>query len=161
MIRVRTASPGDGAALGEIHAASWAAAYGPFFAADFAEAGVRDRRDRWHARVGADLLLLATLDDRPLALSYSVDSPTRPGLAELHSFYAHPDAWGTGVAQALVTETLRRLSAYPAVHLWTLEGTPRSRRFYTKSGFTPTGATRPHDFGDGNPLPQLEYERTL
>jgi RimJ/RimL family protein N-acetyltransferase len=44
------------------------------------------------------------------------------------------------------------------VHLWTLRDTPQSRRFYTKCGFTETGATTTRDFGDGNPLAQVEYE---
>jgi hypothetical protein len=57
--------------------------------------------------------------------------------------------------------TLDSASGFPAVHLWTLRDTPQSRRFYVKSGFAETGATRDLDFGDGRPLPQVEYERTL
>ena len=60
-----------------------------------------------------------------------------------------------------MTETLGALrsTGFSRVHLWTLRDTPQSRRFYTKSGFTETGATRPRDFGDGAPLPQVEYDR--
>jgi hypothetical protein len=60
-----------------------------------------------------------------------------------------------------MTATLQRLAAdgYDGVHLWTLRDTPQSRRFYTKCGFTETGATQDRDFGDGTPLPQVEYER--
>ncbi|WP_171164939.1 GNAT family N-acetyltransferase [Streptomyces sp. I05A-00742] len=163
MIEVRDAGPDDGDALGEIHAAAWEAAYGPFFAPEFVTRGVRDRRTRWHRRIaeGTGTLLLATLDARPLALSFSLPSPTRPGLAELYTFYGHPDGWGSGVAPALMTGTLHRLRAagFARVHLWTLRDTPRSRRFYVKSGFTERGTTRTHDFGDGNPLAQVEYER--
>ncbi|HJP72874.1 MAG TPA: GNAT family N-acetyltransferase [Pseudonocardiaceae bacterium] len=163
MIEVRRAGPGDGDVLGEIHAASWAAAYASFFDAAFAEEGVRDRRTRWHGRIadGAGTILVAALDDRPLAFSYVIRSPTRPGLAEIFSFYSHPDAWGRGLAVPLMDETLRVLRAdgFGRVHLWTLRDTPRSRGFYRKSGFTETGAVRTHDFGDGNPLEQVEYQR--
>ncbi|NXY95860.1 GNAT family N-acetyltransferase [Streptomyces sp. BR123] len=163
MIEVRRAVPQDGDALGEIHAAAWAAAYAPFFSPEFAADGVRDRRGRWHARItdGPETILLAALDGRPLAMSYAVPSASRRGLAEIYSFYGHPDGWGSGVAAVLMAETLRHLrnAGFPQVHLWTLRDTPRSRRFYAKCGFSESGRERALDFGDGNPLAQLEYER--
>ncbi|MFJ6940300.1 GNAT family N-acetyltransferase [Streptomyces sp. NPDC101132] len=166
MIEIRRAEPADGDALGEIHAAAWEAAYAPFFDPGFARAGVRDRRSRWHERIAGpdpDTVLLALADGHPLALSWSAPSRERPGSAELYSFYAHPDGWGTGIAAALMTGTLDHLreSGFEGVHLWTLRDTPRSRRFYAKSGFTASGLTRTHDFGDGHPLPQLEYQRPV
>lgn len=164
MIEIRRAGPADGDALGEIHAAAWEAAYAPFFTPEFAADGVRDRRNRWHARIadGPETVLLAVLDGRPAALAFFGPSESRPGLAEIHSFYAHPDGWGSGVSAALMDETLNRLRAagYTGAHLWTLRDTPRSRRFYAKSGFAEYGAARAHDFGDGNPLEQVEYERS-
>ena len=162
MITIRQAEPADGDVLGEIHAAAWDASHARFFAPEFAAAAVRDRRTRWHERIasGAGLILLAELDARPLALSWSLPSPTRPGHAEIFSFYCHPDGWGRGVAAALMTATLDRLAerGYPGVHLKTLRDTPQSRRFYTKCGFTESGETT-FDYGDGNPLPMVEYER--
>lgn len=165
MIEIRRASLSDGDVLGEIHAASWEAAYAPFFAQDFAAREVRSRRTRWHARVADETgtILLAELDGRPLALSFTCPSPDRPGLAEIRTFFAHPDAWGTGVSAALMGATLNRLheDGYGGAHLWTLRDTPRSRRFYAKSGFTESGSVRTHDFGDGAPLAQVEYLRPL
>ncbi|MFE2240773.1 GNAT family N-acetyltransferase [Streptomyces virginiae] len=160
---VRRAGPGDGDVLGAIHAAAWEAAYAPFFTPGFAAAGISSRRARWHARLAAQdsTILLAEGDGRPMAMSVFRPSSTTPGLAEILSFYSHPDSWGTGVAAALMTGTLEHLRAdgVTRTHLWTLRDTPRSRRFYTKAGFTESGATRPYDFGDGNPLAQVEYER--
>ncbi|MGW7685880.1 N-acetyltransferase family protein [Kribbella sp. NPDC054772] len=162
-ITTRTATVSDGAAVGEIHAASWAAAYAPRFPAEFAEAGIADRLTRWHARIadGDGLILLGIVDHKPLAMSWSRPSETRPGLAEIYSFYTHPDGWGSGVSAALMEATLRqlRVDGYDRVHLWTLRDTPQSRRFYVKTGFAETGATQSRDFGDGTPLPQVEYER--
>ena len=163
MIEVRSAEPGDADALGEIHAAAWAAAYASFFDPEFAARSVRDRRTRWQQRIADDpgSILVALLDGRPLALSFVRPSLTRSGWAEIFSFYGHPDGWGSGVAAALMTETLSRLpdKGFTHVHLWTLRDTPQSRRFYAKSGFVESGAERDHDFGDGAALVQVEYER--
>ncbi|WP_411136715.1 GNAT family N-acetyltransferase [Streptomyces sp. C10] len=163
MFKVRRADPSDGDALGEIHAAAWEAAYAPFFDPEFAARAVQSRRTRWHERIaqGVATILLAERESRPLALSAFRPSSTRPGLAEIHTFYSHPDSWGSGIAAVLMTETLRRLhnDGFAQVHLWTLRDTPRSRRFYGKCGFTECGTARTFDFGDGNPLDQVEYER--
>ncbi|ADB30944.1 GCN5-related N-acetyltransferase [Kribbella flavida DSM 17836] len=163
MIEVRRAVAGDGDAVGEIHAASWAAAYAPLFDTEFAAAGIRSRLTRWHQRIAErdGTVLLGLANGRRLAMAWVAESQTRPGVAEILSFYGHPDGWGSGVAAALMDGTLQALRehGFTRVHLWTLRDTPQSRRFYTKSGFTETGATRTRDFGDGRPLPQVEYER--
>jgi GNAT superfamily N-acetyltransferase len=163
MIEVRRASAADGEAIGIVHAASWQVAYAPFFDQEFAAGEIASRLTRWHDRVAdpTGLVLVAKVDGRALAFSWSV--PSSPRRAEIYSFYAHPDGWGTGVAAALMTETLRELRAggFTGVHLWTLRDTSQSRRFYTKSGFTETGATTERDFGDGTPLAQVEYALDL
>ncbi|MBP2704939.1 GNAT family N-acetyltransferase [Microbispora sp. RL4-1S] len=155
----------DGDALGEIHAASWTAAYAGFFAPEFFAEAIRQRRTKWHDMLSReqDSVILAALDGRPLAFSYRGVSPARPGSAEIFGFYGHPDAWGTGIASALMTATLDSLreSGIGHVHLWTLRDTPRSRRFYAKCGFTESGETRGHDFGDGRPVEQVEYHLTF
>jgi GNAT superfamily N-acetyltransferase len=163
MIEVRRAQVGDGEAVGEIHAASWAAAYGPFFAEDFSAAQIQSRLTRWYDRIssGEGTVMLGLVDGRPLAMAWVMKSETRPGFAEILSFYGHPDGWGSGVAVALMDRTLQILrdQSFDHVHLWTLRDTSQSRRFYAKSGFAETGRTQIRDFGDGKPLAQVEYER--
>jgi GNAT superfamily N-acetyltransferase len=163
MIEVYRAGKDEAAAIGVVHAASWEAVYAPFFDAEFATGEIASRLERWHQRVAEDdgLILVGAVDGRVLAFSWSAPSTERPGLAEILSFYGHPDGWGSGVAAALMAETLGQLRAdgFEQVHLWTLRDTPQSRRFYLKTGFTETGATRPRDFG-GHRLPQVEYEIT-
>lgn len=148
--------------VGEIHAESWRAAYAPFFAPEFFAEAVRRRRSRWRGVLaeGKGTAMLAASDGRPLAFSYFGSSPTRLESAEIFGFYGHPDGWGTGVANALVTASLHgiREQGFGRVHLWTLRDTPQSRRFYAKSGFVESGAVRGHDFGDGNLIEQVEYE---
>ncbi|MEV7967382.1 GNAT family N-acetyltransferase, partial [Sphaerisporangium sp. NPDC088356] len=86
-----------------------------------------------------------------------------PGAAQIFSFFGHPDGWGSGIGSTLMTATLGRLrqNGFREVHLWTLRDTPQSRRFYAKNGFTESGAVRGFDFGDGNPIAQVEYELVL
>jgi RimJ/RimL family protein N-acetyltransferase len=165
-IAIVTASPDDGDVVGEIHAESWKSAYAGFFAQEFFAEAVRERRGKWHAVLAENpesTVMLAVLDGRPLAFSYFGRSPERPGLAELFGFYGHPDGWGSGVAGALMTASVRamREAGFGGVHLWTLRDTPQSRRFYTKNGFTESGTTRAHDFGDGHAIEQVEYELTF
>jgi RimJ/RimL family protein N-acetyltransferase len=135
----------------------------PSLPPEFAASAVQSRRTRWHERIaqGAATILLAELDDRPLALSAFSPSSTRPGLAEIHTFHSHPDSWGSGVAAVLMAETLDRVhnDGFTQVHLWTLRDTPQSRRFYSKCGFIECDTERTFDFGDGNTLDQVEYER--
>ncbi|GAA3448165.1 hypothetical protein Pve01_63690 [Planomonospora venezuelensis] len=159
------ASTGDGDALGEIHAESWKTAYADFFPPGFFAEAVRHRRHKWKDVLteDKDTVMLAALDGRPLAFSYFGSSPALPESAEIFGFYGHPDGWGTGIASTLMAASLDRIreNGFRRVHLWTLRHTPRSRRFYAKSGFTESGMVRGHDFGDGNPIDQVEYELVL
>ena len=160
---VASASHGD--IVGEIHAESWKAAYADLFPPEFFAEAVRLRRDRWHGVLaeGRQTVMLAALHGRPLAFSCFGSSPERPQSAEIFGFYGHPDGWGSGVAGALMTASLLKLreDGFRGVHLWTLRDTNQSRRFYAKSGFAESGAVRGRDFGDGNPIEQVEYELLL
>ncbi|WP_424212380.1 GNAT family N-acetyltransferase [Streptomyces sp. BI20] len=111
----------------------------------------------------AGTILVAEDAGRLLALSWFRASGTGPDEVEILSFFNHPAGWGTGIAGALMTATLARSAeeGFRHVRLWTLRDTPRSRRFYEKCGFALSGADRPHDFGDGEPLVQVEYRRAL
>ncbi|WEV28637.1 GNAT family N-acetyltransferase [Streptomyces sp. 71268] len=162
---VSPATPSDGDVIGRIHAASWRAAYADFFSPDFFTQALHRRRHRWQAVLAEqpeNTCLLATAFGRPSAFSYFGPSSPQPGSVEIFGFYGHPDGWGTGVAQALMASTLTAIRERGArgIHLWTLRDTPRSRRFYARHGFTESGVVRDFDYGDGNPLPQVEYALT-
>ncbi|MEU6431250.1 GNAT family N-acetyltransferase [Microbispora sp. NPDC046973] len=165
MITVRDAGPGDGDVLGEIHAISWGISHGPLCTPKVAAAGIEERRTKWDAVLaeGKDGVLLALLDDRPGAFARFGASSSRPGLGEIHAFFAHPDVWGSGLAAALLTATVDRLreAGHDRVHLWTLRDSAQARRFYAKNGFGETGRRHDHDFGEGPPLALVELERTV
>ncbi|MFE6780363.1 GNAT family N-acetyltransferase [Streptomyces sp. NPDC057702] len=167
---VTTATSDAGDVIGEIHAASWRAAYAGFFAPDFFAEALRSRRTKWHdvlTRQCRNTALLGASDGRPLAFSYFGPSAPKeaagPDAVELFGFYGHPDGWGSGVAGALMAATLTAIRETGArrIDLWTLRDTPQSRRFYAKHGFTESGRVRDFDYGDGHPLAQVEYALTL
>ncbi|MEU7831053.1 GNAT family N-acetyltransferase [Nonomuraea sp. NPDC049129] len=170
-ITVHPAEPGDGDVLGEIHALSWGVSHGPFCTPKVAAAGVEERRTKWHGilaeveakGLGMDTILLARLNERPGAFARFGASTSRPGHAEIHTFFAHPDVWGSGIAMALLMAVLDRVrdAGYDDVHLWTLRDSAQARRFYAKNGFAETGRTHDHDFGEGPPLALVELERAV
>ncbi|RBQ17903.1 GNAT family N-acetyltransferase [Spongiactinospora rosea] len=165
MITVRPAGPGDGDVLGEIHAVSWGVSHGPFCAPGVAAAGVEERRGKWHGVVaeGGEGILLACLNGRVGAFARFGGSTSRAGVAEIHTFFAHPDVWGKGVARVLLMAVLERArdAGYGEVHLWTLRDSAQARRFYAKNGFAETGRTHDHDFGEGPLLALVELERAV
>ena len=60
----------------------------------------------------------------------------------LHGLYVRPDAWGSGVAGALVEAALAALRDCTEVRLWVLEENRRERRFYERRGWRENGETR-------------------
>ena len=75
MIEVSRATAADGEAIGIVHAASWEAAYAPFFERDFAAEQIASRLDRWYQRVAEDdgLILVGAVDDRVRGLRMGGD----------------------------------------------------------------------------------------
>ncbi|MFI6316894.1 GNAT family N-acetyltransferase [Nonomuraea sp. NPDC050556] len=160
MITIRKAQPGDGDVVGEIHAVSWGVSRGPLCTPKVAAAGIEERRTKWGAILaeeGQDTVLIAFLDDRPGAFA-RFGASSRPGLTEIHTFFAHPDVWGSGLSAALLAAIVD--GARNGVHLWTLRDSPQARRFYAKHGFGETGRRHDHDFGEGPPVALIELLRS-
>jgi GNAT superfamily N-acetyltransferase len=85
----------------------------------------------------------AFVDGRLLA-KIMLDCPPYPAFAHtrwLHGVYAHPDARGGGVAEALVRAAFDDARAAGAIRflLWVSEVNAPARRFYEKLGFRETG----------------------
>ena len=81
---------------------------------------------------------------------------------ELYGFYVHPDAWGSGVAAAMMAaavEHLESLAPRRAV-LWTLRDADRARAFYEKSGWVTSGQTDTWEQYPERAVAEVEYERT-
>jgi GNAT superfamily N-acetyltransferase len=171
-LTVRPATEDDGAAIGTVHAASFAAGYAHIFDATFLERAERGRAREWPRVIGGLLrpprtILVATLDDRITAFSNSGPADDGRPLGEIYAFFAHPDVWGTSVAATLMRETCAALgSEWEDVLLWTLDGAHRAHHFYEKAGFQSTGAERVERLSDWTTTAivecrTIEYTRSL
>ncbi|MBM7772451.1 RimJ/RimL family protein N-acetyltransferase [Actinokineospora baliensis] len=162
-VLVRDAGAADAAAIGEVHAEAWRVSHRDLFESRWLAAFVERRRGAWRDRLAAqrpdDVVLVAQRGDRVVAFAWYHGHPDNRHDAELCALYAHPTAWGTGVAQALVDDVLLGATAYRRIRLWTLFGATRARRFYTRAGFAETGLIRERDYGDGRPVLEVEYAR--
>jgi GNAT superfamily N-acetyltransferase len=99
----------------------------------------------WVDRPGQHVFV-GEVDGRVLGFGFVGPERSEPegtftGLGEVHAFYFHPDAWGSGAA----TPTMGRCheflhgAGFSQAVLWVLRDNPRARRFYEKSGWSPTG----------------------
>jgi GNAT superfamily N-acetyltransferase len=79
--------------------------------------------------------------------------------SELRDLSVVPEAWGTGVAGALMGAALDAIRSDGAVEatLWVGEANARARRFYEREGWEPTGETRASQLGPA----ELQYRRQL
>ncbi len=174
MINVRSVQPGDAPAMGRVHADAWKVGYAHIFPTSFIESiDPAQRAEMWEQRItsgevdgaGAEngpssMTAVGELDGELLALcTYGPyrpvdgvdDEGASPELCELWGLNVHPDAWGTGLAQAMMAWTLAGLAAdhpEPTAVLWVLTDNGRGRRFYEKEGWAADGASQDLTIGD-------------
>ena len=171
-LRIRPAAPEDAHAIGDTHAAAWNAAYTHIFDPAFLGSAAQGRRDGWRLTLprlilAPNIILVAERDGRVIGFSHASTEAAEPTVAEIHGFYLHPEAWGSDVAEALMTQTCSALAANSeGVVLWTLREAQRARRFYEKVGFRTTGRERAETLTDWTSganveRPTVEYARTL
>lgn len=165
---VRVATKTDGPAIGEAHGEAWRVAYQQLFTEEFLAEAVRDRRTRWSRLLSEGALnglLLVVEDESASVVGFHHSGPGEDDLfdAEVYGFYLHPEHWGSGAAEVLMSEGLatQRNGGASNCNLWTHEGGDRARAFYERTGWRLTGRTRTHDFGDVQPAPLVEYQATL
>lgn len=156
---IRDARPEDAAALAEVHAEAWAVGYARQFPPDVLAAEVEHRRTAWGPETvvasGSDGEVLLVAEDEVGVCGFVHGVPGQVG-----GLYVHPRAWGTGAAAALIEAVLPRIGGDDVV-LWTLEGSGRARRFYTRTGWLLTGAERDREFLGGVTRRLVQYARRL
>jgi GNAT superfamily N-acetyltransferase len=88
------------------------------------------------------------------------DAPAHVG--EVMTFYARPEAWGTGVGRALMTRALVELRemGFTEAMLWVLDTNPRARRFYELAGWSVDGGTK-HQLWRGAEFDEVRYRISL
>jgi GNAT superfamily N-acetyltransferase len=168
-IEVRPAVASDADAIGDAHAEAWLAAYREIFDREFLVAAAEGRRSGWRNMIGGllarpNVLLVGELEGHVVAFGHAAPSD-EPGTVEVTGFYAHPDAWGTGVAAALMAQLLVDVGpGFDRAMLWTFRDATRARRFYERFGYTRTGRERSEQLTDWSTgttaaRPAVQYAR--
>jgi RimJ/RimL family protein N-acetyltransferase len=160
---VREAHALDASAIGEVHAEAWRVAYRDLFESTFLAKQVQTRREQWAEPQPAGTLLVAERGHRIVAFAHFGPAEEGDGKSEIFACYARPTAWGSGVADTLLTRVLETLAdaRHRDVRAWTMSGANRARHFYRKAGFRESGRYREWDYGDGRPVLELEYVRSI
>lgn len=171
---IRAARMADAEAMGMVHVAAWQVGYDGILPAQLLDGLTVERsagnwRDGLASGLQASTALVAEVEQRILGIcSFGPyrpveGQPTPPNLSELWMLNVHPDAWGTGVAQALMAAAVDGLRAgypAPAAALWVLDGNARGRRFYEKEGWTADGGSKVDTFA-GQEVVERRYTRPL
>lgn len=164
---VRIATSDDARAIAKIHVASWQEGYRGQLPDSYLKSLSADAREtRWaQALRDGGSVLLAEHACKPLgfvSFGPSRDDDAPETGAEIYGLYVHPDAWSTGRGQQLHDGALAALGASGStvVTLWVLTSNDRARRFYSRHGWRPDGATKVVEL-DGVTLSEVRYKRAL
>jgi ribosomal protein S18 acetylase RimI-like enzyme len=100
----------------------------------------------WRDRLGANVTMLAWLDDRPVGTVTVLDTDVAPthgftGAWHLVAMWVNPSARRLGIGAQLVSAALEaaRSGGAPALLLWVVETNDRARSLYERLGFAATG----------------------
>lgn len=185
-IEIREARPDDADACAVAHIEGWRTGYRDLIPDEYLDAPefAQQRTDRWRSWTWADGLIdgqlfVGELRGRVVGfvmvgrervqpvcdqLNAETQEPSGSDRGEVYALYLHPDAWGSGVAVALMARSHEHLHAmgYTEAVLWVLRDNPRARRFYEKAGWSLTGRQMMFDGPQtapklADPLPEVEY----
>jgi GNAT superfamily N-acetyltransferase len=153
---VREAHADDRAVIADVHTEALGVAYRDLFESSFLAKRLEIVRRQWATAKVTGNVLVAERGHQVVAFAHY-------GRGEIFDCYARPTAWGTGVASTLLNQVLETLAEARDrdVRAWTLSGANRARRFYRKLGFRESGRYREQDHGDGRPVMELEYVRSI
>lgn len=143
---VRPASVQDAAAIREVHAESWRAAYRGLVPDEVIEHRIGRKDEQWYRtmidrpgtpRAGT---FVAVMDDRVVGFSHfraATDDDLGPDFGDIRMFYLLQEVWGQGVARPLLEVTLDdlRVLTFRVALLSVFRDNPRACRFYESAGF--------------------------
>jgi GNAT superfamily N-acetyltransferase len=159
---IRPGTPEDAEAVARVHIVTWQAAYAHVFPRE-SLASLSGERGARRAELHRRSPPIVAETGGEIVGFVSVGPGNDPGTdGELYAIYVHPDHWGAGFGQQLITageERLRELGHHHAI-LWVLDDNPRARRFYELAGWTVDGAARPIEVF-GMVVPEVRYEKRL
>lgn len=134
---IRAATEDDVATVVELWREFKAQEHEPAWRDDAAEADLRELE----LAIGPDIVLLAEHDEQPIGLALADTRGKEVGY--LHILYVRACARRSGVAAALVRETVKRLRAdgRTVLELDVLASNKRARSVYERWGFSPAEVT--------------------
>jgi len=146
---LRDARPADADNIAESHVAAWRVGYAKLVPDTFLHhpSHLEGRRMGWQqtltsigSRPAPERLIVPEVRGRVVGFAhYGAEREPNPESSErgeLFGFYLHPDWWGTGVADVMITCVATDLAdRFAEAVLWVLKDNRRARRFYERNGW--------------------------
>jgi ribosomal protein S18 acetylase RimI-like enzyme len=136
---VRPATVEDADAIARVQVETWRAAYAHALPAEtLARVDVAQRAELWRGWLGGESATFVGESDGVVRGFVGVGrSREEPGIGELYTIYVVPEAWGTGLGDALIERGERELRdrGFAEAVLSVLADNPRAERFYERHGW--------------------------
>ena len=149
----------DTTSLAHIFIAAWRSGFRGILAEETIEKYTQfdPCRDMFHQLLAScsGTMYLAEHNSVPAGLLYWLEEENRT--ARIEALLTCPEAWGKGIAAALMERCIAdaRAAGCTTLHVWPFAENHRAKRFYEKHKFLPTGRTRTGD------APEEEYIHNL
>jgi GNAT superfamily N-acetyltransferase len=156
----------DAPAIGEVHVASWRAAYAGLLPGGFlARLSAEARAASWARRIGDPGIpgRVLVVEDGGVA-GFAAFGPGPADAGQLYALYLLPERWGRGLGRLLHDRVVLELAAggHRSAVLWVLSTNERAKAFYVRQGWVDDGATRRETIDDGRvTLEERRYSRSL
>ncbi len=167
MYEIRFATQADAQVLGEIHAASWKAAYRGIVPDEVLQNRTAEKRTDYFMRALAErreedaIILVNGKAAGFVCIGKCRDGDAAPCTGEIWGIYLAPSFWRQGIGTRLIRwgmDTLQK-RGYSAIVLWVLAENMAARAFYEKMGFLPDGAEK--EIVLGKPLIECRYRKDM
>ena len=149
MAELREGVPEDAGALARVWLESGEAGFGRLLPQDHAWPPLDVIEERTRQAMAQEGVMFIVAEGPDGLLGYVGYSPSRDpdaltGVGEVRTMFVHPSAWGSGIAQALLTRALAGLeeAGYREATVWSFLGNERANAFYEAHGMTRDGARR-------------------
>jgi ribosomal protein S18 acetylase RimI-like enzyme len=169
-VAIRAASTLDAEAIGELHRASWQAAYRGIVPDEFLDGiSLESRVVRWRQLLSASespLSETVVAVDHDTVVGVCRSGPRRQpeagSIGEVYALHVEPRSWRRGIGTMLLDRTLRRLAGrgFTGGVLWVLRDNWNARHFYEAQGWSATGEEMVDD-RSGYAIPETRYAITL
>lgn len=165
---LRQADHKDARAIAEVHVSSWQTTYaGQVPESYLHELSVPQREAAWTEALADSSHKIIVAEEGGevhgfISFGPSRDADANPSVGEIYAIYLLENYKGCGVGIALWNEALRSLKQRSCneVTLWVLDTNNAARRFYTRVGMLPDGATKSEAIGEQKVI-ELRYRMSL